>query len=216
MDQTAQVDPIKDRILDEAEKLFADKGFDAVSVREITTAADAHLSAVNYHFDSKHNLYLEVFRQRCLPRAKRILAYLDTLDHQDQPSLEQIVRSLAQAFIQGFDNDEERLRHHQLIHHEISNPSEALQIIIDGATGPIFRRLIKMMKPHIQSDLTIQQGMLCLFSVFSQVLVFSFSRHMVSGLTGREYDEQFREELVEHITRFSLLGLTGMCQGGAK
>ncbi len=62
----------KERILDTAEVLFAQKGYQAVSVREITSAARCNLAAVNYHFGKKENLYLEVFRSRWVPRATRI------------------------------------------------------------------------------------------------------------------------------------------------
>ena len=54
----------RERILDTAEVLFAQKGFEAVSVREITAAASCNLAGVNYHFGNKENLYLEVFRSR--------------------------------------------------------------------------------------------------------------------------------------------------------
>ncbi len=43
----------RDRILEAAERVFADKGLDGSSVRDITTAANANLAAVNYHFGSK-------------------------------------------------------------------------------------------------------------------------------------------------------------------
>jgi AcrR family transcriptional regulator len=53
----------KERILDTAEVLFAQKGYRAVSVREITSAARCNLAAVNYHFGKKENLYLEPCRR---------------------------------------------------------------------------------------------------------------------------------------------------------
>ena len=46
----------KAKILDTAEKLFGDKGFDATSLRDITTEAQVNLAAVNYHFHSKESL----------------------------------------------------------------------------------------------------------------------------------------------------------------
>ena len=64
-------DLTRERVLDEAETLFAQKGYHAVSVREITTAAECNLAAVNYHFGNKQNLYLEVFRERWFPRDGR-------------------------------------------------------------------------------------------------------------------------------------------------
>jgi AcrR family transcriptional regulator len=50
------------RILDHAAALFAEGGFDQVTVREICRAARANVAAVNYHFGSKHSLYLAVVR----------------------------------------------------------------------------------------------------------------------------------------------------------
>ena len=52
------------RILDAAESLFAQHGFDATTMRQITGAAEVNLAAVNYHFGSKEALIREVFRRR--------------------------------------------------------------------------------------------------------------------------------------------------------
>jgi AcrR family transcriptional regulator len=46
----------KRKLLDSAERLFADKGFEAVSVRDITQAAKTNVAAVNYHFGSRDEL----------------------------------------------------------------------------------------------------------------------------------------------------------------
>ncbi len=46
----------KSKILDAAEVLFADKGFNGTSLREITSQAEVNLAAVNYHFGSKKEL----------------------------------------------------------------------------------------------------------------------------------------------------------------
>lgn len=57
----------KTRILDAAEKLFGEKGFDATSLRDITTEADVNLAAVNYHFQSKDSLIDAVIARRVEP-----------------------------------------------------------------------------------------------------------------------------------------------------
>ena len=54
----------RDRLLDVAEELFTEHGFDGVSVRDITEAADVRLASVNYHFKTKHNLFVEVIKRR--------------------------------------------------------------------------------------------------------------------------------------------------------
>ncbi len=66
----------RDHLLKIAEKLFAQKGYDAVSVREITTAADCNIAAVNYHFGTKQSLYLQVFRERWLSISNRHFLHL--------------------------------------------------------------------------------------------------------------------------------------------
>lgn len=49
--------PTKEKILSAAEQLLAERGFEAVSLRDITTAADVNVAAVNYHFGSKEKLF---------------------------------------------------------------------------------------------------------------------------------------------------------------
>lgn len=54
----------KTRLMDVAEKLFADHGFDGVSLRRITQAAGVQLAMVNYHFGTKQGLFEAVFARR--------------------------------------------------------------------------------------------------------------------------------------------------------
>ncbi len=68
---------VRDRILDAAEELFADQGFDAVSLRQITAQADVNLAAVNYYFGSKGGLIVEVLARVVGPINERRLAMLD-------------------------------------------------------------------------------------------------------------------------------------------
>ena len=53
------------KIIEAAGQLFTEKGFSAVTVREIAKKADTHLSALNYHFRSKDALYREVLLYAC-------------------------------------------------------------------------------------------------------------------------------------------------------
>jgi AcrR family transcriptional regulator len=54
----------REKILDAAEALFAEYGFEGASMRMITARAGVNLAAVNYHFGSKENLLCEIFRRR--------------------------------------------------------------------------------------------------------------------------------------------------------
>jgi AcrR family transcriptional regulator len=54
----------KGRILDAAEDLFIEHGFEAMSLRQITSHADVNLAAVNYHFGSKEALIHSMLARR--------------------------------------------------------------------------------------------------------------------------------------------------------
>ena len=69
----------KNKILDAAENLFADKGFNGTSLREITSLADVNLAAVNYHFGSKKELIKAVmsrYMNELSPKLQTALAVI--------------------------------------------------------------------------------------------------------------------------------------------
>lgn len=57
----------RERVLRSAEALFAERGFEIVSLRDITGAADANVAAVNYHFGSKEKLIDAVIERHVVP-----------------------------------------------------------------------------------------------------------------------------------------------------
>ena len=75
----AEIDT-RQRILDAAESLFTDYGFEATTLRQITGAAEVNLAAVNYHFGSKEELIREVFRRRLTWLNHQRLQELDRLE----------------------------------------------------------------------------------------------------------------------------------------
>ena len=85
----------RERILRAAEALFAERGIDAVSLREITAAANANTASLHYHFGSKEALLAEIFSSRALPIAERRLELLDRVgrDKKGRPVLEDVLRA---------------------------------------------------------------------------------------------------------------------------
>lgn len=81
----------KTRILDAAEKLFGEKGFDGTSLRDITAEADVNLAAVNYHFQSKDTLIEATIQRGAGPVNQKRLAMLDAAG--PKPTIEQIVEA---------------------------------------------------------------------------------------------------------------------------
>jgi AcrR family transcriptional regulator len=72
------------RILDAAEALFVEHGFEATSMRTITATAGVNLAAVNYHFGSKEALIQEVFRRRLTWLNRERLRALDAFESEAQ------------------------------------------------------------------------------------------------------------------------------------
>ena len=72
----------KTRILDTAESLFMEHGFEATSLRSLTAAAGVNLAAVSYHFGSKEELFQAALTRRLDPMNQERIELLDKLDRE--------------------------------------------------------------------------------------------------------------------------------------
>ena len=54
----------KDHILDVAEKVFSDQGYDGASTRTISGEAGVNMAMLNYYFGSKEGLFLAIFNRK--------------------------------------------------------------------------------------------------------------------------------------------------------
>ncbi|MEO0459040.1 MAG: TetR/AcrR family transcriptional regulator [Cyanobacteria bacterium P01_A01_bin.114] len=81
------------QILDAAERLFAEQGFGATSLRSIIRAADVNLAAIHYHFGSKENLVVATIRRMAKPIIESELEMLSTAAEQASLSVESILRA---------------------------------------------------------------------------------------------------------------------------
>ena len=70
----------KEKILNAAERLFAEHGFSETSLRMITTKAEVNLASVNYHFGSKKTLIQAVFDRYMVDFCQNLSIELETLD----------------------------------------------------------------------------------------------------------------------------------------
>src|SRR5215510_6102945 len=89
----------KDRILDAAESLFMEHGYEATSLRAITAAAPANLASVNYHFGSKEVLFQAVLTRRLDPMNQERLDLLTRLEREALPQPLPCDRILSAMFI---------------------------------------------------------------------------------------------------------------------
>ena len=97
----------KELILDAAESLFANSGFQATSLRDITGAAGVNLASVNYHFGSKDALLTALFERHFSPLNKRRSELLDALEatSADAVNIEDLVRAFLSPPFELFAKD---------------------------------------------------------------------------------------------------------------
>lgn len=87
----------KDKILDAAEKLFAEQGIADTSLRKVTSAAGVNIAAVHYHFGSREALVQEVIRRRIDVLNERRLSLLRGIElryETGKPPVREIMEAL--------------------------------------------------------------------------------------------------------------------------
>lgn len=90
----------KNRILDAAEELFADRGFAETSLRVITARAEVNLASVNYHFGSKKSLIEAVFDRFMKIFTSQLMVEMSKVDQKKGPiEVEQVLGTLARPLI---------------------------------------------------------------------------------------------------------------------
>jgi AcrR family transcriptional regulator len=91
----------KDKILDAAERLFADVGYDAVSMRDVAKRAKILLGLITYHFRTKEKLFEDVIARRAEElnaKRRKLLSQLD------KPTLEQIIEAYQFPYLERMQN----------------------------------------------------------------------------------------------------------------
>ena len=97
----------RDRIIDVAEQLFAERGIDAVSVRDIIAAAGANTAAIHYHFGSKQGLVEAILAQRAADVTARRERQLVALEARGDLDLRSVVVALVLSTSElAADNDD--------------------------------------------------------------------------------------------------------------
>jgi len=119
-------------VLATAERLFAERGLRAVSVRDITAEAGVNLASVNYHFGSKDALVFEIFRRRTAElsreRARRLHQAIDR--HGGSPPVRAILEALIAPPLIWSRTDHERRTALQFIIRARSEGGEAVREVL--------------------------------------------------------------------------------------
>jgi AcrR family transcriptional regulator len=96
-------DHTRTAIMNAAERLYADRGFADVTLRDIVAAADVNLAAVNYHFGSKDELIAELYVSRSLATNRERLNELKTAEAEGcgRAGIDAVLRALVGPPLRG-------------------------------------------------------------------------------------------------------------------
>ena len=205
--ETAEAKTTREKLLEVAQRLFLDKGYDRVSIRDLTEAAGANVASINYHFGGKENLYREFFRRMLTERGSQMLQRLNSvIAEKSPPDLRNVLKSYIGGFLGEFLTSKDAQNFLRLASDEMSEQGLAADILLDEAVLPLHSALkeaILAARPHVAEE----KASLIIASVFGQMHHFVRARHVIKHTSGREYNGEFIDDIIEHITEFSLKGI---------
>ncbi|PJK15504.1 TetR family transcriptional regulator [Lysobacteraceae bacterium NML07-0707] len=136
----------KDRILNAAEALFAEQGFSATSLREVTSRADVNIAAVNYHFGSKENLVNEVFRRRMDEMSQARLTLLKAAEAEQPGQIEAILRAFIIPAL-GVSTERGGVAFIRVIARAYAEKNDSLRTFLSARYGHVLREFAKALTP---------------------------------------------------------------------
>ena len=214
---TSTLDTTRERIVEAAGEIFAEKGFDATTVRDICQRAEANIAAVNYYFGEKQRLYVEAVVRAHRWRMERAQLPEWTADTTPQKKLADFVVT----FIRRVRTGPENTWHTRLIMREMMNPREACAELVQSSIRPQFEILQGILRELLPNETSEEKLHLMAFSIVGQCLFYHFADPVVRNLvTGEEYATYDVDKLASHIVDFSLAAVEGAArkatQGGTR
>lgn len=177
-----------ERILAAAEKLFASRGFAAVSVRDIAAEAGVNKALVFYYFDNKANLLQSVLEQY-YEAHRAVLAPVD-----EKLGVRQNMQRLVDAYL---DFIEANHRYLQIVQHELACNNENLPMIRIGLRS-LYERVRELL-----GDLTSEGALHArqFYISFSGLVItyFNYAPVLDALWDGDPLSESNRQERREHL-----------------
>jgi AcrR family transcriptional regulator len=202
----------RERILQAAEGLFAEHGFDAVSMRDITALANVNLAAVNYHFGSKQALLAEVFAIRANALVAERLKLLETLprDRNGRPRLEAVIEAFLRPSLEM--SRQQGGAHHmrlraRLAVERVGVTSTQYPVIFDDSNSRFVDALVEAMPDLPRED--VYWGFHCLLGIQNYTMANS---GRIQHLSGGECDPTDVEATLQRIVPFVAQGFRALAR----
>lgn len=190
----------RDRVLAEAARLFAERGFNKVTVREICIAAKANVASVNYHFGDKIGLYTEIVQQGLGAMGEEPRKPAESGGAPEARLGAFVKEMLEQLLAPGQDSHVQ-----QLLMHEMADPTPMFEHIAKGVMRPRLSYLCKLVGELMERPPADRVVVNAAASVQAQCLMAQVTSRTMAKATSIN-------ELADHITRFSLAGIRELGQ----
>ncbi len=194
----------KTRIMLSAGPIFAAKGYESATVREICDHASVNVASVNYYFGDKSQLYLETVRHARQRRAEKF-PFPENGFADPESQLRAFVATLLNRLVALQSAPWEV----QLLMREVMNPTEACRRLVEEYFRPFFDVLLAAIEQLTHERLQAHEVRQIGYSIVGQVLFYRYSAEMIQlTISADECKSHYDiEQLTEHITKFSLAGI---------
>lgn len=204
----AKSDPVRKKLLDAAEALFCEKGFEGTSVRDLTTTAGCNVASVNYHFGGKDKLYVEMFRRQMRRLFERHKELINSLAENPDAKLEDLVRGAITGPLKAIESEDKSAAVMKMLVREVLNQHVDKNEIIGDLKNeffPLFCDAMTRLCPGLDS----QAARMCVFTldalVVHPILFFEVYQETVPELDV--------DGIIEHIVKFASAGIRTYSQG---
>jgi AcrR family transcriptional regulator len=199
------MDDTQHRLLEAAGAVFAEKGFEAATVREIVDRARVrNLAAVNYYFGDKENLYVEVVKHSAQTQNQKLPLPSWPPGAPPVQKLREFIYSLVNRVVV----DHEPAWHAQLMMRELFQPTAGCIEFVRQYVRPNADILIGILGEILPADVPLMKRQQIAFSIAGQILHYRLARPVLKILVGEEqFQKMDAAKVAEHITQFSLAAL---------
>ena len=205
------------RILDAAEELFMQHGFEGTSMRLLTTRAGVNLAAVNYHFGSKDALIEAVFQRRLDPMNAARLAELDRLEKEAAGAAltaDAIIRAFISESLAMIEDGRNGGRNFvRLLGRTYTEPAKPIRLLIGrmyASTMERFKAAFARALPDLPSN-ELFWRMHFMFGTLSYTLAATDTVQLIAGFKpeDRHNSRALQDRLVQFLTAGLLAPLPG-------
>lgn len=209
----------REHLLDVAEELFALKGRDSVSIKEITDKANTRLAAVNYYFDNKAGLYSEVIMRRASTLSADRISILEKINFEISNS-KSLVTSIVNAFVdpllqRSTAGDSGWKNYCQLIANEATknlptgDDVEGPKNLLLKSFNDTALRFIESISRALP-NLTNKQAHYAFQFMLSTTLYTFTENERIDSISGGKYKSSDLVGITDEMTEYIIGGLLGM------